>query len=279
MTMFHAIRTRINATTMVAILALVFAMTGGAYAAKKYLITSTRQISPSVLKALQGKAGPAGPGGAVGAGTPGAQGPAGPQGPAGKDGANGTNGKDGTNGTSGKEGPQGATGAKGAAGVTGAAGTTGPAGSPWTAGGILPSGSTETGSFATTGEIESGLELLKGKNALVAVGFNIPVKPAPAFVYVPGTETGFGSNAGAGCPGVTGEAVPQAASGKFCVYMRGFNAFEQEIPPATVETMNPAGPEFASTGVTPAGTSLLLTCPSGGTLEVCVARGLWAVTG
>ncbi len=72
--MFSAIRRhmRVSPTTVIATLALVFAMTGGAYAAKKYLITSTKQISPSVLKALQGKAGPAG--------AAGAQGPAGPAG-------------------------------------------------------------------------------------------------------------------------------------------------------------------------------------------------------
>jgi hypothetical protein len=33
-------------------LALVFAMTGGAYAARKIIITSTKQISPKVLKKL-----------------------------------------------------------------------------------------------------------------------------------------------------------------------------------------------------------------------------------
>jgi hypothetical protein len=38
-------------------LALVFAMTGGAYAAKKYVITSTKQISPKVLKELKGVSG------------------------------------------------------------------------------------------------------------------------------------------------------------------------------------------------------------------------------
>ena len=104
--MFSALRKRIRVspTTVIATLALVFAMTGGAYAAKKYLITSTKQISPSVLKALQGKAGAAGANGAQGAA--GAQGPAGPQGAAGA----GTPGKEGAPGTPGAKGTTGATG-------------------------------------------------------------------------------------------------------------------------------------------------------------------------
>jgi hypothetical protein len=97
MTMFSWIRRRATYANVAMTLALVFAMTGGAYAAKKYLITSTKQISPSVLKSLQGKAGPVGAQGPVGA--------AGAQGPAGKDGANGkdgVNGKDGSAGANGK---------------------------------------------------------------------------------------------------------------------------------------------------------------------------------
>ncbi len=75
-------------------LALVFAMTGGAYAAKKYLITNTKQISPSVLKQLKGAKGPAGAAGANGTnGAPGAQGAKGENGAPGRTGTNGTNGK------------------------------------------------------------------------------------------------------------------------------------------------------------------------------------------
>ncbi len=92
-------RKHFNATTALAVAALVFAMAGGAYAAGKYLITSTKQIKPSVLKQLHGAAGPQGS-----AGPGGPQGPVGPEGKAGangKDGANGVNGKDGTNGSNG----------------------------------------------------------------------------------------------------------------------------------------------------------------------------------
>jgi len=48
MTMFSAMRKRmrVSPTTMIATLALVLAMTGGAYAASRYVITSTKQISP-----------------------------------------------------------------------------------------------------------------------------------------------------------------------------------------------------------------------------------------
>ena len=104
-------RTHLSPTTVIATLALVFAMTGGAYAAKKYLITSTKQISPSVLKSLQGKAGPAG-----------AAGPGGPQGPAGAAGAKGENGTAGSNGKNGEPGQKGEQGPQGATGNTGANG-------------------------------------------------------------------------------------------------------------------------------------------------------------
>jgi hypothetical protein len=83
---------------VVATLALVFAMAGGAAAASHYLITSSKQISPKVLKELK----TAGPRGAAGAAGPG--GPAGPSGPAG---ANGTNGAPGTEGKQGAQGPEG----------------------------------------------------------------------------------------------------------------------------------------------------------------------------
>ena len=117
--MFSAIRRRLRLSpaTVIAGLALVFAMTGGAYAAKKYLITSTKQISPSVLKQLQGKAGAAGAPGAAGA--QGAQGPAGPAGPAGLRVRVAPKAKPVPPALKGEKGATGAAGAKGATGATG----------------------------------------------------------------------------------------------------------------------------------------------------------------
>lgn len=64
-------RRHLTYANVAATLALVFAMSGGALAAKHYLITSTGQIKPSVLKALRGREGPAGPSGPPGQGVPG----------------------------------------------------------------------------------------------------------------------------------------------------------------------------------------------------------------
>lgn len=55
------IRRHLSYANVVATMALVFALAGSAFAAKHYLITSTREISPNVLKKLRGKTGPAGP--------------------------------------------------------------------------------------------------------------------------------------------------------------------------------------------------------------------------
>jgi hypothetical protein len=94
-------RRRLSYANVTATLALVFAMSGGALAANHYLITSTKQVSPKVLKKLTGKAGKAGTNGA--------------------NGAAGATGITGAQGLQGKEGPQGKTGEKG---QTGEAGTT-----------------------------------------------------------------------------------------------------------------------------------------------------------
>ncbi len=80
--MLSMIRKRLTFANVAMTLALVFAMTGGAYAAKKYLITNTKQISPRCSSSSRA---PRGRPAAV----------AGLQGAAGKDGLAGAPGKDG----------------------------------------------------------------------------------------------------------------------------------------------------------------------------------------
>jgi hypothetical protein len=81
-------RRHLSYANVAATLALVLAMSGGALAAGHYLINSTRQVNPKVLKKLRG------PRGAKG--EPGATGPQGPSGNQGTAGTNGANGKDGS---------------------------------------------------------------------------------------------------------------------------------------------------------------------------------------
>jgi hypothetical protein len=59
-------RRRFSYANVTATLALVFAMTGGALAARHYLISSTKEISPRVLRALRGRTGATGRPGAPG---------------------------------------------------------------------------------------------------------------------------------------------------------------------------------------------------------------------
>jgi collagen triple helix repeat protein len=91
----------------IAVVALFIALGGTAFGAH-FLITSTSQIKPSVLKKLRAKRGPAGVKGATGA-----SGPAGSAGPQGKEGATGKEGPPGKEGTPGKEGPAGKEGKEG----------------------------------------------------------------------------------------------------------------------------------------------------------------------
>lgn len=241
--MFSAIRSRmhLSPTAAVATLALVFAMSGGAYAASRYVITSTKQISPKVLKSLQGKAGAAGASGA--AGTQGAAGPQGPAGPAGPQGNEGPQGKEGTAGKNGEKGKE---------------------GSPWTAGGTLPAGKTETGTWAFTAAENAG-------KVLVPISFAIPLAKAlekERLHYVTFAEAHEGT-APAECPGSA--ADPEAASGNLCVYVvapyeAAQGTFDGIFEPASFGTTE---------GADTAGALLEFTAGAGEPK----GWGTWAVTG
>lgn len=104
----------VNPATILALAALVFAVTGGAYAASgdgDGHVTASVAKKKSKSGGSSGKPGPRGPAGP--AGPAGGQGPAGPQGAAGATGAKGETGAPGTNGTDGENGREGTAGPAG----------------------------------------------------------------------------------------------------------------------------------------------------------------------
>jgi hypothetical protein len=243
--MFSAIRKRIKPGTFIATIALLFAMTGGAYAAKKYLITSTKQISPSVLKALKGKAGPTGPSGASGTGAPGPAGPAGPAGPGGGPGAKGENGA------------PGAKGENGAPGAKGESGTPGEPGEPWTPNNQLPVGAVETGAWATP----EGSGLLR---AAISFPIQLPNELDVSHVHYITLEQQTNKELPTGCSGTLDN--PAASSGNLCVF-EGVESHPKET--AIIEK---AGHGFGGQGAGVAGAQVLVV-PTG---EASFS-GTWAV--
>jgi hypothetical protein len=201
--MFSRIRRRFTYANVAVTLALVLAMSGGAYAANRFLITSTRQISPKVLKALKGadgKLGATGP-----AGPAGATGPAGPAGAKGETGAQGAAGEPGKPGEAGKEGRE---------------------GSPWTAGGTLPSERTLKGEWSVSGYASTESSLV-----VSSVSFALPLAAPPTMHYI-GPEEGEGepkAHLPAGCTGnVEG---PNAEPGNLCVFAKEEENSQQAYGP------------------------------------------------
>jgi hypothetical protein len=98
--MFSFVRRHLTYANLVATLALIFSMSGAALATQHYLIDSTSQISPKVLKVLKGHNGRNGIIGRAGATGPrGPQGNPGPQGFSGFEGPEGKRGGGGSGGT------------------------------------------------------------------------------------------------------------------------------------------------------------------------------------
>jgi len=220
---------------VVAVVAVVLVLSGGALAAGGYLITSIGQIKPTVRSKLTGKTGktgPVGPAGATGpAGGPGPAGATGPTGGPGPEGAKGTNGTPGKSVTvtaiaKGK--PECADEGGALVKQEGAAsGTEVCNGSPWVAGGKLPKGKTETGVFADQRPLPDGAEVQ------LPISFPIPLPASGKGYFFNEEQTehsefdvieGSASNCKAGEPkcvpsGCTGSVeAPTAPEGALCFY-------------------------------------------------------------
>jgi hypothetical protein len=236
--MFSQLRGRFGIPGVIAVMALVFAMVGGAYAAKKYVITSTGQIKPSVLKSLQGKAGPPG--------------------------APGSKGDTGAPGSKGDTGSQGKEGPAGPAGGPGSAGPEGPEGSPWTAGGTLPSESTLTGVWGDPVGGPTGQHNY-------SISFPIRLADVPEPVLVKRNQEEVANK----CPGRGPEGnEPLAEPGFLCVYAMAEENVSNAPAPSFYGLFELfAGEWYVEPGASTVGTTLHILCSA-----TCQFAGNWAVT-
>jgi hypothetical protein len=298
------VRRHLNPATLLALLALVFAMSGGAYAVTSggkrggqagAQIAKKTHKGKARGKVLRGPRGPRGPEGKQGPAGP--AGPAGPQGPKGENGAPGKDGTTGTNGTAGTNGVSATSVAfsgpktlgsekceEGGLEVTSASGTNlvcngkeGTPGSPWTPNGTLPANATETGAWAITPVYEG-----RFKFQFTPISFTIPLKAAlgSAEVHLVFAQEGFkeakenAALVGAGAPCAEGtEAAPRAAAGQLCVYSNFEQVTnEEELAAIDTPTATSPAPGAATTGA-------MLVSEVLATLKEQRMWGTWAVTG
>jgi Collagen triple helix repeat (20 copies) len=253
--MFSLLRNRFGIPGVISVIALTFAMFGGAYAASD---NGGGKATASAKKGPRGPKGPKGPKGDAGP-----AGPAGPQGPA------GANGKDGANGANGATGGTGPTGATGATGATGSSGFTA----------TLPSGETETGSWAFGNTVAGQSEVY------VPISFAIPLADELDFSAVHYIQASTGEEIIAvfnvetlefeyieqpptQCLGSAAE--PTATSGNLCVYGRTLiNAV------AASSFIRQSASNAGEPGVSTAGAYLRIAEAEAG----AHGFGTWAVTG
>jgi hypothetical protein len=274
-----------TAGLVVACIALVLALTGAAFAAGKLTSKEKKEVE-KIAKKFAGKPGPAGPAGANGS-----------NGANGKDGVNGVNGAPGQNGESVTitnlapgECANGEGGARFEAGSEEAEACNGKEGSPWTAGGTLPSGKTETGTWSWA--------VGSAGPAFSAISFPIPlaeslISSQVHFIEGPGSEAegeeliiapGEGLlKQPTECPGTFAE--PKAEPGNLCVYTRF--AFEVQMFSAkneAEETKNvPRGELSSGAGALPVFGGSVGGGADGAVLAMTaegtsLAYGTWAVT-
>lgn len=250
--MFSAIKSRLTYTNVAVTAALVFAMTGGAYAAKHWVITSSKQIKPSVLKQLKGARGSAGP--------------------EGKQGLPGANGKDGLPGASGEKGAPGESVSAKVVPSGSACGSE--AGVEYTLGGKtvticngktgftdkLPAGKTETGSWIA----------FTTEEAYIPLSFNIPLSVELGASEVHVVEAGTTSPPPQ-CPGSAAE--PSAVAGNLCVYV-GENISELGEVAAINQPLR-LSPPIPGAGTTGAYLQVAL---KGGNAFLAGMVGTWALT-
>lgn len=280
--MFSPLRNRFGIPGVISVIALVFAMLGGAYAA------SNSGGSGKATASAKAKRGPRGPKGATGpagpAGAAGAQGPAGSAGEKGADGAKGATGATGANGqsvTTTAIGPFGECGEQEGVKLTsasgnskvcdGAEGPQGAAGSPWTAGGTLPAGSTETGDWVLADQ--SPVVGLPGfESNYTVISFPVPLASGlegEDTFYVGQSETvpaQCDNPAHAGAPSAFN---PEADPGELCVFTYE-NVFAIDNPNVVVISAD----GFVTEGTSVSGAFLSKSKTTSGFLA-----GSWAVTG
>ncbi len=229
MTMFQRVRRQITPSALIAVVALVFAATGGAFAATG---GGGGGSSPAKASASTGRAGTITATAAKKKSRAPARGPAGPRGAAGAAGPAGPPGAAGLAGPAGLTGPKGETGAAGAAGGTGPQGPQGPQG-PAGANGTtgftetLPKEKTETGTWSmVTGKF---LVAAGGAVGIAPISFTIPLASAVEVDHVKIEPEGYNGTELA-CPSTQEERengkVAKAEPGFLCVYTSSENFVE-----------------------------------------------------
>jgi hypothetical protein len=215
--MFSTLRTRFGIPGVISVMALVFAMFGGAYAA------SNSSGGGKATASAKAKKGPRGPKGATGL-----AGPSGPQGPAGATGAAGPKGDPGPKGDKGDPGDQGPQGTPGTTGFTK----------------TLPPGETETGTWAY------GIVSVAPPNIKVPISFSIPLETALNQSEV--HFVGEGETPPAGCTGGTVEN-PKADPGHLCIYTGEFErgtatVLIRKVSSGVTDGADPAGAQMLIIG-------------------------------